>query len=120
MVVNDFIIKNLIIGSAAERDSIYAVTSLGGLHELEATESNLDELVSSSATITVPVTSSLTTRGYALGNLDRKRFTDGQITMQCVNGGLGEYDISFAAEDPDKNQFIGKTTDFTRKLYCPY
>ena len=109
---SDFIIKNLIIGSAAERDSIYAVTSLGGLHELEATESNLDELVSSSATITVPVTSSLTTRGYALGNLDRKRFTDGQITMQCVNGGLGEYDISFAAEDPDKNQFIGKTTDF--------
>ena len=108
----DFIIKNLIIGSAAERDSIYAVTSLGGLHELEATESNLDELVSSSATIKVPVTSSLTTRGYDMGSLDRKRFTDGQITMQCVNGGLGEYDISFAAEDPDKNQFIGKTTDF--------
>ena len=108
----DFIIKNLIIGSAAERDSIYAVTSLGGLHELEATESNLDELVSSGATVTVPVTSSLTTRGYALGNLDRKRFTDGQITMQCVNGGLGEYAISFAAEDPDNNQSIGTTTSF--------
>ena len=109
---SDFIIKNLIIGSAAERDSIYAVTSLAGLHELEATESNLDELVSSGATVTVPVTSSLTTRGYALGNLDRKRFTDGQITMQCVNGGLGEYAISFAAEDPDNNQPIGTTTAF--------
>ena len=106
----DFIIKNLIIGSAAERDSIYAVTSLGGLHELEATESSLDSLVSAGATVTVPVTSSLTTRGYALGNLDRKRFTDGQITMQCVNGGLGEYAISFAAEDPDNNQPIGTTT----------
>ena len=109
---SDFIIKNLIIGSAAERDNIYAVTSLGGLHELEATESSLDSLVSAGATTTFPVTSSLTTRGYALGNLDRKRFTDGQVTMQCVDGGLGEYAISFAAEDPDNNQPIGTTTTF--------
>jgi hypothetical protein len=108
----DFIIKNLIIGSAAERDSIYAVTSLGGLHELEATESSLDNLLSAGAATTFSINSSLTTRGYALGNLDRKRFTDGQVTMQCVNGGLGEYAISFAAEDPDNNQSIGTTTTF--------
>ena len=109
---SDFIIKNLIIGSAAERDSIYAVTSLGGLHELEATESSLDSLVSAGATTSFSINSSLTTRGYALGNLDRKRFTDGQLTMQCVGGGLGEYAISFAAEDPDNNQSIGTTTTF--------
>lgn len=109
---SDFIIKNLIIGSAAERDSIYAVTSLGGLHELEATESSLDSLVSAGATTSFSINSSLTTRGYALGNLDRKRFTDGQLTMQCVGGGLGEYAISFAAEDPDNNQPIGTTTSF--------
>jgi hypothetical protein len=109
---SDFIIKNLIIGSASERDSIYAVTSLGGLHELEATESSLDNLVSAGATTNFPINSSLTTRGYALGNLDRKRFTDGQLTMQCVDGGLGEYAISFAAEDPDNNQSIGTTTTF--------
>ena len=109
---SDFIIKNLIIGSAAERDSIYAVTSLGGLHELEATESSLDNLVSAGATTSFSINSSLTTRGYALGNLDRKRFTDGQLTMQCVDGGLGEYAISFASEDPDNNQAIGTTTTF--------
>jgi hypothetical protein len=109
---SDFIVKNLIIGSAAERDSIYAVTSLGGLHELEATESSLDSLVSGGATTSFSIDSSLTTRGYALGNLDRKRFTDGQVTMQCVDGGRGEYAISFAAEDPDNNQAIGTTTTF--------
>lgn len=108
----DFIIKNLIIGSGAERNNLYAVTSLGGLHELEATESSLDNLVSSGATTAFSINSSLTTRGYALGNLDRKRFTDGQVTMQCVDGGLGEYTISFAAEDPDNNQPIGTTTNF--------
>ena len=108
----DFLIKNILIGSAAERNSIYAVTSLGGLHELEATESSLDSLVSSGATTTFSINSSLTTRGYSLGNLDRKRFTDGQVTMQCIDGGLGEYAISFAAEDPDNNQPIGTTTNF--------
>ena len=108
----DFIIKNLIIGSASERNSIYAVTSLGGVHELEAIETSNDSLVSAGLTTSFPIQSALTTRGYALGNLDRKRFTDGQITMQCVDGGLGEYGISFAAEDPDNNQSIGTTTMF--------
>ena len=108
----DFIIKNIIIGSAAERNSIYAVTSLGGVHELEAVETSNDRLVSAGSITSFPIESSLTTRGYALGNLDRKRFTDGQVTMQCVDGGLGEYDISFAAEDPDNNQSIGTTTMF--------
>jgi len=108
----DFIIKNIIIGSAAERNNIYAVTSLGGVHELEAVETSNDSLVSAGLVTSFPIESSLTTRGYALGNLDRKRFTDGQITMQCVDGGLGEYNISFAAEDPDNNQEIGTTTMF--------
>jgi len=108
----DFIIKNIIIGSAAERNSIYAVTSLGGVHELEAVETSNDSLVSAGSITSFPIESSLTTRGYALGNLDRKRFTDGQVTMQCVDGGLGEYDISFAAEDPDNSQSIGTTTMF--------
>lgn len=108
----DFIIKNMIIGSAAERNSIYAVTSSGGLHELEADETSNDTLVSSNTPTSFAINASLTTRGYALGNLDRKRFTDGQITMQCINGGLGEYNIAFAAEDPDNNQTIGTTTMF--------
>lgn len=109
---NDFTIKNIIVGSAAERNSIYAVSSFGGLHELEAAETSNDILVSGDTPTSFFIDSSLTTRGYALGNLDRKRFTDGQITMQCVNGGLGEYNIAFAAEDPDNNQEIGTTTNF--------
>jgi len=109
---NDFVIKHLIIGSAAETNNLYAVTSLGGLHELEAIETSNDSLLSAGVTTSFSINSSLTTRGYALGNLDRKRFTDGQVTMQCIGGGLGEYNISFAAEDPDNNQPIGTTTDF--------
>lgn len=109
---SDFIIKNLIIGSASERNNIYAVSSLGGLHELEAAETSNDILVSNDTSASYQINSSLTTRGYSMGNLERKRFTDGQVTMQCVDGGLGEYAISFAAEDPDNIQPIGTTTMF--------
>jgi hypothetical protein len=109
---SNFIIENLIVGSASERNSIYAVTSSGGLHELEAVETSNDILVSGNSMTSFPINASLTTRGYSFGNLDRKRFTDGQVTMQCVDGGLGEYDISFAAEDPDDLQAIGTTTMF--------
>jgi len=109
---NDFVIKNIITGSASERNNIYAVTSLGGLHELEAFESSNDSIVSAGVTTGFSINSSLTTRGYDFDNLDRKRFTDGQVTMQCIGGGLGEYDIAFAVEDPDNNQSIGTTTTF--------
>jgi hypothetical protein len=110
--LSSFNIENLIIGGAAERHSIYAVSSLGGLHELEAEETSNDILSSNDSSSSYPINSVLTTRGYSMGNLDRKRFTDGQITMQCVDGGLGEYSISFAAEDPDNQQAIGTTTMF--------
>jgi hypothetical protein len=44
--------------------------------------------------------------------MERKRFTDAQFVMQNLPGQKGEYDISFAAEDPDGAQLIGTTTDF--------
>lgn len=110
-----FLIENFILGSAGVRNNIYAVTSNGGLHQLEAADTSIDRLsVSNTANIVVTPTinSSLTTRGYDFKSMDRKRFTDAQLVMQNLAGENGEYSISFAAEDPDDSQFIGTSTDF--------
>lgn len=110
-----FLIKNFVIGSADIRNNIYAVTSNGGLHQLEAADSSIDRLsVSNTGTlvITPTINASLTTRGYDLKTMDRKRFTDAQIVMQNLAGETGEYMISFAAEDPDNALDIGTTTQF--------
>ena len=116
-----FLIEDFVIGSAGVRNNIYAVTSNGGLHQLEAFESSNDTLnVGNSASIVSPsITASLTTRGYDFETLERKRFTDAQVNMQTIAGQSGEYGISFAAEDPDAAQLIGTTTTFLGELLTP-
>jgi len=116
-----FFIKNFIVGSADDRDNIYAVTSNGGLHQIEASESSNDSLnIDNSANVVSPlINSSLTTRGYDLGTMDRKRFTDAQINIQSLVGQNSEYDVAFSAEDPDNAQSIGTTTTLLGGLLIP-
>jgi hypothetical protein len=116
-----FLIKDFVIGSASERNNIYAVTSNGGLHQIETSEGSNDTLnVDNSAAIVSPaINASLTTRGYDLGTMERKRFTDAQVNIQSLPGQNSEYDIAFAAEDPDDAQSIGTTTTLLGGLLTP-
>jgi hypothetical protein len=110
-----FLIKNLLTGGAGIRNELYAVTRNGGLHQIDADESSVDRLNVSNvggSLVTATINSSLTTRGYDLKTMERKRFTDAQITMQNLAGDTGEYIVSFAAEDPDNALEIGTTTQF--------
>ena len=111
---NQFLIKEFVIGSAGVRNNIFVVTSNGGLHQIEAQESSNDILnvTNSNAIVSPTINASLTTRGYDLGTLERKRYTDAQINMQNLLNQSGEYAISFATEDPDDAELIGTTTDF--------
>jgi len=110
-----FLIENFVIGSAEVRDNIYAVTANGGLHQMEAADTSNDSLSvsnTSSVVVTPIINSRLITRGYDLGTMERKRFTDAQLVMQNLPGQKGEYSISFASEDPDNAEEIGTTTQF--------
>ena len=110
-----FLIKNLLTGGAGVRNNLYAVTQNGGLHQVEAEESSVDRLNVANVgglLVTPTINASLTTRGYDLKTMERKRFTDAQINMQNLAGFTGEYLISFAAEDPDNASEIGTTTQF--------
>jgi hypothetical protein len=110
-----FLIEEMVIGSANVRNQLYAVTANGGLHQLEANESSVDRLGVnnlSNAITTPTINAKLTTRGYDLGTMERKRFTDAQIVMQNLAGQSGEYNIAFSSEDPDNASAIGTTTQF--------
>ena len=110
-----FIIKNFISGGAGVRNELYAVTTNGGLHQIDAVDSSVDRLNVSNvggSLVTPSIYSSLTTRGYDMKTIERKRFTDAQVLMQNLAGETGEYLISFAAEDPDNASEIGTTTQF--------
>ena len=119
---SQFVITDYIKASGGVRDNLYAITSNGGLHQMEFAESINDRLSVSnidSTIVTPQIAASLTSRGYNFGNLDRKRFTDTQIQMQNLAGETGEYSISFAAEDPDFATAIGTTSTFLGGMLTP-
>jgi hypothetical protein len=110
-----FLIKNFITASAGVRNNLYAVSSNGGLHQIDASDSSVDRLsVTNESTdvVTPTINSYVTSRGYDFKTLERKRFTDAQVQMQNLSGETGEYDIAFATEDPDSAESIGTTTTF--------
>jgi hypothetical protein len=110
-----FLITDFVTAGAGVRNDLYAVSSSGGIHKMEATESPSDSISAefgSSSTTSPSINASLTTRGYDFGTQERKRFTDAQIQMQALAGDVAEYQIAFAAEDPDSSYPIGTTTNF--------
>ena len=115
-----FLIENFVLGGAGTRNNIYAVTANGGLHQLEAVDSSVDRLNVSNVggeLVTPTINSMLITRGYDLGTMERKRFTDAQIVMQNLPGGTGEYNISFTTEDPDTyEQIVDRSTGLRKSV----
>jgi len=110
-----FLIKNFITASAGVRNNLYAVSSNGGLHQIDAADSSADRLSvtnEDTSVVTPTINSYVTSRGYDFKTLERKRFTDAQVQMQNLSGETGEYDIAFATEDPDSAESIGTTTTF--------
>lgn len=119
---SQFVITDYIKASGGVRDNLYAITSNGGLHQMEYAESINDRLSVSNidnTVVTPQIAASLTSRGYNFNSLERKRFTDTQIQMQNLAGETGEYSILFAAEDPDLAATIGTTSTFLGGMLTP-
>jgi hypothetical protein len=110
-----FLIKNFITASAGVRNNLYAVSSNGGLHQVDASDSSVDRLSvtnEDTSVVTPTINSYVTSRGYDFKTLERKRFTDAQVQMQALVNEQAEYNIAFASEDPDSSVDVGSTTTF--------
>ena len=96
-----FLIQNLIVGSAGERSALYAVSQNGGIHKIDSLDVDTDQIAVNNATVDEAIQSHISTRGYDLNTLERKRFTDAQVQIQTLLNQGANMDISFIAEDPD-------------------
>lgn len=98
----NFLITDLLIGSAGARNDIYAVTTLGGIHVLDKADEDYDNIATNFTTggVQFAIDASLTTRGFMCGTMDRKRFSE--MGAQ-VMGGSSQCDMSltFSTDDPD-------------------
>jgi hypothetical protein len=108
-----FLITDFVTAGAGVRNDLYAVSSSGGIHKMEAVDSPADSISSEFGSTTIdsePINSSLTTRGYDMGTQERKRFTDFQTQIQSFPAGSpSTFNISFSTEDPDNAFPIGST-----------
>jgi hypothetical protein len=100
-----FLITDFVTAGAGVRNDLYAVSSSGGIHKMEAVDSSTDSISAefgSSSTTSPSINSSLTTRGYDMETQERKRFSDFQMQMQSFPAGSpSSFDVSFSTEDPD-------------------
>jgi hypothetical protein len=115
-----FLITDFITAGAGVRNDLYAVSSSGGIHKMEAADAQNDSISSEFGSTTLdvePINSSLTTRGYDLGTQERKRFTDFQTQMQSFPAGSpSTFNVSFSTEDPDNAFPIGSTNELIGDL----
>jgi len=118
-----FLITDFVTAGAGVRNDLYAISSSGGIHKMEAIDSNIDKISSefgSSAIKNTSINASLTTRGYDMGTQERKRFTDFQTQIQSFPAGSpSTYSISFSTEDPDNAFPIGDTINLIGDLSNP-
>jgi len=115
-----FLITDFVTAGAGVRNELYAVSSSGGIHKMEAADTQNDSISSEFGSTTLdvePINSSLTTRGYDLGTQERKRFTDFQTQMQSFPAGSpSTFNVSFSTEDPDNAFPIGSTNELIGDL----
>lgn len=95
-------VLNFHIARAGERNDLYAVDGLGGVHKLDAVDRDSDflTLAPGDDPSYFPVQSRLQTREYDGQTLERKRFIEVQAMVESAGQAI-DADFSFTTEDPD-------------------
>ena len=113
-------ILNFHIARSGERNDLYAVNSLGGVHRIDAEDYDFDELalVPGEDVELVRVQSELQTRQYDAESLDRKRYTELQV--QLGNSAMtSEADFEFTTEDVDAAVTVGSISALLGETLAP-
>ena len=98
-----FNVLDLLIGQAGKKNDLYLVNEVGGLHLTDARENATDvySLDALSTSDTAAVDYEVQSRGYNMGNLERKKYHRAQVQLQSNRENATDVDFIFSTEDPD-------------------
>lgn len=110
----NFTISNLIISGDGDARGIYCVTGVGAIQRIGQRIDGIDRIIPQvgSSGIDTPVESSITTRQYTLGSMDRKKWRDFELHVQSNETNTSNFDISIETENPDSVEFLGSIEDY--------
>lgn len=112
----DFLIEDFVVGQGGDRNNLYIVNQVGGLHLANALNAaqdtySLDVLGASTSTA---IDYDLQSRGYDLGSFGRKKYRTAQVQMQSDMEEASDVSFLFNSEDPDTARF--EVTDVATQL----
>lgn len=113
-------VLNLHISAAGRRNDLYAVNDLGGVHKIDALDTDADELALTPGEELerVPVSSRAISRQYGGETPERKRFSQVQAQIESA-GQASDADFRFETEDPDNSGAFGSISTLTGELLGP-
>lgn len=115
-IINDpnWDISNLIVGGAGQVNKLYAVNRFGGLHILDARDDDVDRvsLYPGIGAESRPISATFTTRQYALGTMERKKFNSFEIQVESSESNDSDATISIQTENIDSESTLGTLSDY--------
>jgi hypothetical protein len=101
---SNFSIDKLIIAGIGSKRGVYAVNTLGGVHQLESPTNIISDVTISSiggGNNTNRINTRLKTRQYNLGTIDRKKWNNYEIVYGSYTGALVNVLLNFELENTD-------------------
>jgi len=103
-------IVDLIPARTGKVNELFAVTEDGGVHQLDQTGLNLDDIApaaGASSTVKTTIPAQLRTRGYTHGTIERKRFQFLEAQFVSDSESASDGTLSLITEDPDSTTTLG-------------
>ena len=107
-------VTNLIKAGAGGIDKLYAVSSNGGIHVIDDREDDVDYLavVPGIPPASYAIASSVTTRGFTLSSIGRKRYSAIELHAESTSTNASNATIAGIAENLDSDFTIGTVSGF--------
>ena len=106
---SNFFINKLIVAGNGSKRGVYAVNSLGGVHQLESPTNTISDITISSiggSNNTNRINTRLKTRQYVLGTIDRKKWNNYEIVYGSYTGSLVSVLLNFELENTDATSAV--------------
>lgn len=118
-------IENLIVAGEGTDRGLYCVNKLGGIHEIDSDRrlGGFDRIVTTigNGSNSIPVESTITTRQFTYGTLERKKFKEFEIHAESEESQYSSnFDINIETENPDFGpEAIGSLSELNNGVNLP-
>jgi hypothetical protein len=106
-------IQNLLTAGAGDLNKLYAVSANGGVHIVDSREDDVDRLAlfAGVSATTYAISSSLSSRQYTMGQIDRKTFRDFEVHLESSASNASNASFGIELENPDYSGTLTTVSD---------